>query len=128
MVVATDEAIRQQIKTAIGAHGMWKQRLSMAVDKGRSDIDATTAERDDACDFGKWLRGVLPALPAAQAQHGQAVRDLHARFHAQAATVVKLATSGQGPAARTSLQGPYADTSAALTKAMMDWQASLPGA
>jgi hypothetical protein len=121
MTVATGELV-DQIKAAIGAHGMWKQRLAQAIRTRSNEHDPATVQRDDRCDFGKWLQGALPRLSGEQAKDGQHIRDLHAKFHTEAANVLRLASSGQDAAATKALEGPYTAVSADLTKAMMDWQ------
>ena len=115
-----------QITKAIGAHGMWKSRLLSAISTGRLDTPVTTIERDDECDFGKFLHG--PDLDAGE--HASAdykkVRDLHAEFHKIAAEVARLAQTGRAADARTMVDnGRYATASGALTSAMMDWKRHL---
>ena len=121
--MATNDELVKQITAAVGAHGLWKQRLTGAIKTHSKDLDATTVKKDDQCDFGKWLRVALPTMSGDMARSGQQVRDLHSRFHVQAADVVKLAGGGQSQAAQQAMDGPYSTASAELTKAMIDWKA-----
>jgi methyl-accepting chemotaxis protein len=115
------------IDKAIGAHGMWKSRLKMAIDSGKIDAPIPTISADNKCAFGEWLYG--PEVTAAQkaSPHYQKVRTLHAAFHKQAAKVAEYATKGQKAEALKSigLAGDYAKASADLTTAMREWKAAL---
>jgi len=46
-------AIAEEITKAIGAHGMWKQRLRQAIDTGKSEFTVERVRPDNLCDFGK---------------------------------------------------------------------------
>ena len=111
-----------EINKAIGAHGMWKQRLRTAIDTSSSDITVAVARTDNTCAFGTWLYG----LPAAERTAGSAaeVRKLHAEFHTEAARVLQLALSGQKPEAERALgaNSAFAAKSGELTAAMMRWR------
>jgi hypothetical protein len=112
----------KELTAALGSHGLWKARLVQAVATGANTLDLQVVKQDDQCDFGKWLYRTLPGLTGEQAQRGQAVRDLHRTFHAEAAKVLTLATSGNAPAAKREMDGTYSRTSADLTKAIMEWK------
>ena len=56
-----DTNLDTQITKAIAAHAKWKRRLRDAIETGTSDIDTSTAGRDNVCEFGKWLHGDVPA-------------------------------------------------------------------
>jgi hypothetical protein len=60
----------------------------------------------------------------------RAVRELHARFHLEAARVLELALAGKrGEAtAAMALGSPFATVSSKLTAAMTAWRKDLPGA
>lgn len=115
-----DANFSTEIKNAIAAHGNWKAELQGAISSGKSGKSVADAKRDDACAFGKWLRGVSPDQRTPQ---HKAVADLHARFHQAAGHVLELATGGKTEDAKKAMAAgsAYADASAALTKAMMDW-------
>ena len=112
--------LAEQITKAIGAHGMWKQRLAQAIETGQSDVDVATVRRDDACEFGQWL------LTAGSGPDASEVRRLHSAFHAQAAEVLTHALAGHKEQAQNALapDQPFASASVALTSAMMKWKAS----
>jgi len=112
----------QEITKAVGAHGLWKQRITLAIKDGRSDTDPAHVEMDNQCDFGKWLYG-LPSVDQ-NSEHFKRVKVLHANFHKEAAKVLRLAITGQKAAAEKSLDlgGAYAKSSSDLTLAMMNWK------
>jgi methyl-accepting chemotaxis protein len=114
-------SIIDEIKKAVGAHGMWKARLRTAIDSGKSDIDVTKAGRDDQCEFGKWLYGPTLAQSHDCGDYRD-VKDLHAKFHAAAAKTLELALSGRKAEAEKMVgSGEFATCSAQLTAAMMRW-------
>lgn len=113
-----------EINKAIGAHGMWKQRLKAAIDASSSDVTVAQAGADNVCPFGTWFYG-LPAAERGE-PNAAAVRTLHAQFHTEAAAVLKLALAGRKPEAEKALGtgGAFASKSSELTSAMMRWQRS----
>jgi methyl-accepting chemotaxis protein len=112
----------EEITKAIGAHGMWKQRLRQAIDSGKSEFTVERVQPDNLCDFGKWLH----ALPAADkaGMNWKTVQELHARFHLEASRVLGLALSGQKQDAEKALanSSEFANISSNLTSAMMKWK------
>lgn len=115
----------EQINSAIGAHGAWKMRLSVAISTGRFDTDPQTVACDDKCAFGQWIHS--PAIdPATRAgMPYQVVRRLHAEFHKCASDVVVHAVSGRKTEARGLLQGEYTERSEKLTRALNKWKREL---
>lgn len=115
----------EEIVKAIGAHGMWKQRLRQAVDTGKSEFTVERVMPDNLCDFGKWLHGLPPSDKADE--NWKSVQGLHARFHHEAARILRLATSGRKAEAETglALASPFSDISGQLTTAMMKWKSTL---
>lgn len=115
----------EQINKAIGAHGLWKQRLRSAIDAGKSEFSVATMRLDNVCDFGKWLYSLPPAIKATDEY--KKVKDIHAKFHAEAANVLNFAVQGKKEDAEKSiaLGGAFAVLSADLTKAMMLWKKTL---
>jgi hypothetical protein len=105
---------------------MWKQRLKQAIDNGKSDFTIERVRPDNLCDFGKWLYS-LPAS-AQTSYHWRTVRELHGKFHAEAARVLGLAISGNKQEAEKALEteSHFAKISFELTGAMMKWVASQP--
>ena len=117
-------SLADEISKAIGAHGLWKQRLRGAIDSGKSDVSAADAAKDNLCEFGKWLYG--PAVSAADKTmpEYQAVKGLHARFHQCAAKVLAAALAGKKSEAEAMLgnTAEFATISGDLTRAMMAWK------
>lgn len=114
--------LEEQIKAAIGAHGMWKARLGMAIDTKSSRFSPATVRLDDQCDFGKWLRSVLdPSIKNSASYH--TCTDLHRQFHQMAANVLEMALAGRKDAAKQAMGvgSDFGRVSASLTKAMIDW-------
>src|SRR5512140_1919573 len=114
----------EELNKAIGAHGMWKTRLKMAIETGQSDAPVETIRQDNQCAFGKWLYGsTLPPTDKASG-HFKTVKELHAEFHRTAARVAELAMAGRKPEAEKmmSLGGEYSTISGKLTEAMMEWK------
>jgi len=109
----------EQVQAAIGAHGMWKARLRAAIDSGRSEFSVETVKRDDACDFGRWLK----AAGHEGADH-EKVRQLHAAFHTEAAKVLQLATTGKKTDAVSAMEfgGSFSKVSSTLVVALKGWQ------
>lgn len=112
---------QDEIKKAVGAHGMWKARLRAAITNGTAVPTPAQAAVDNACDFGRWLY----ALPAAQTRdaHFATVKDLHARFHAEAANVLRLVDAGKSAEATKAIGNgsPFDQVSTKLTNTLMDW-------
>jgi Chemoreceptor zinc-binding domain len=116
-----------EIDKAIGAHGMWKARLKIAIDSGKLDTPLDTIRADNKCAFGEWLYGHSISPAAKAAPQYPRVRDLHAAFHQQAARVAEAASTGDKASALKllALQGDYSKASAALTAAMREWKAAV---
>jgi len=47
--------VKEQIQSAIGAHGLWKGRLKDAIQWKTGDLSVAVVRDDRACGFGKWL-------------------------------------------------------------------------
>ena len=116
-----------EIDKAIGAHGMWKARLKLAIDSGKLDTPLDTIRADNKCAFGEWLYGHSISPAAKAAPQYPRVRDLHAAFHKQAARVAEAASTGDkaGALKLLALQGDYSKASAALTAAMREWKTAV---
>lgn len=114
----------EELDKAIGAHGLWKARLKLAIDTGKTDTPVEIIRQDDQCAFGKWLYGPTLTSMDKSSRHFNAVRQLHAEFHRTAARVVQLAVSGKKAEANAmmAMNGEYAAISGKLTQAMMEWK------
>lgn len=117
--------LKEQIKAAIAAHGAWKVRLKQAIENGNSDFKPDIVKLDNQCDFGKWLYSATPEVK--QSSFYDAVKKLHAEFHATAGKVLLLAVTGQKAEAEKAygLGSDYAKISALLTNEMMKWNNSV---
>jgi hypothetical protein len=114
----------QEIDKAIGAHGMWKTRLKMAIDTGKVDAPLDVIRTDNQCAFGKWLYGTTLSAADKTSPDYQAVKTLHAEFHKTAANVAELASSGKKAEAEKLMgfTGAFTLVSGKLTAAMMEWK------
>jgi methyl-accepting chemotaxis protein len=114
--------IQDQIKKAVGAHGMWKNRLREVIEAGKSEFTVAGVTRDDNCEFGKWLRGDFSLK--SHGAHYQNVLQLHAEFHKEVGRVLALALGGKKEVALKAIDAgtPFADLSAKLTREMVAWQ------
>ena len=114
------EGIQQAISKAIGAHGMWKNRLKTAIATRKSDVPVAKVCQDNQCEFGKWLYALDGRK---RTSRWQCVKAHHADFHKEAAAVLQLALEGRKDeaTARLSESSKFAVISSQLTKEMMDW-------
>jgi Chemoreceptor zinc-binding domain len=112
-----------QIKAAIGVHGLWKSKLKAAIDLGESDVTADVVRGDRNCAFGKWLHSL--DAEAGKSASCKTCKELHAKFHLAAASVLSLALAGKKQEALNALEnGEFVKTSADLTRALMAWSQS----
>ncbi|TKB60729.1 MAG: hypothetical protein E8D48_12255 [Nitrospira sp.] len=114
---------KEEIMKAIGAHGMWKTRLTQAIETGKIDAAVDTVRMDNQCAFGKWLYGTSLDANDKKSPHYEECKNLHAKFHQAAAQVVELAVVGKKHEAQQlmSLEGEYTKVSSKLTAAMSTW-------
>ena len=117
-------SFEDEITKAIGAHGMWKNRLRSAIDNGKADSNPVDVAKDNGCPFGQWLYGSTIPATARASEGYTAVRKLHADFHKCAAKVLECVSSGQKAQADALMAGEYAKISGDLTTAMMKWKAA----
>lgn len=117
----SDDNIKQQISDAMEAHGEWKHRLRQAAAVGERGLPVDDICRDDRCKFGKWLYSVQPSA-ADTGFHGTA-KELHAQFHKAAGDIAAMISRGEDQAAMSALTaGPFAETSAKLTRHLAQWK------
>lgn len=103
----------ETLEKAIAAHAAWKGKFRSFM-RGESDLEPTTVEKCNVCDFGKWLEGEGRAeLGPSHAE----VHRAHASFHTIAASVVRKKKAGdvEGAEASLSLTGEFTKTSTSLT-------------
>lgn len=96
----------------IGAHVMWKQRLTSFLAGSSEELNPDLIRLDDRCALGKWIYG--DGKPMSQLPRYEEVRALHAQFHQYAADVVNLHLSGNTAEAEKLLQGDYSRLSEKL--------------
>lgn len=113
--------LKDQISHAIGAHGVWKRRLAEAVQNGKSEFQSAKVEVDNACDFGKWLHQTIDPASKTHASY-TAVKEQHARFHKEAAKVLRLVEAGKLAEAKKVLEGDYATISSKLVQMLILWR------
>lgn len=119
---AAELDVTAQITKAIGAHGKWKARLVDAIERGEHNEDIATVGRDNVCEFGTWLHGARVA-PEHEMYRKQALAE-HARFHQEAASVLRLIDGGNisGARAAIDMDGAFTAISRELTATMTAWR------
>lgn len=79
---------------AVRAHSDWKMKLAMYLRKRDGSFKPDEVCQDNRCVMGKWIHGEGRAAFGSRPSFG-ALRDKHARFHREAAEVVRCADAGQ---------------------------------
>ncbi len=46
-------SLNDEIKKAVGNHGMWKKRLKNTIDTGKINVQISAIKADTHCNFGK---------------------------------------------------------------------------
>ncbi len=82
---------------AIQAHGEWKVKLRMAINK-KEQLDATTISADNQCPLGKWLHGEAKQKYSKLTSFLPCVTE-HAKFHKCAGNVARTVNAGKYPEA-----------------------------
>jgi len=118
-------SIKDEIHKGIGAHGMWKHRITDAINTGKSEWSPPLVRQDNQCEFGKWLHACQAGDKTPV--HYDKVKELHAQFHKAAADVLQLALAGKKAEAEAAiaLKSEYKMASSALTSQMMAWKKSV---
>lgn len=116
-------SLQEEIKKAVGAHGMWKKRLLDAIETGKSEFNPDNVVKDNNCDFGKWLYGDTISATAKAMPEYQMCRQLHEKFHKIAGDVLRMAVNGQKDQALAAIspQSEFGTLSTSLTQALMKW-------
>ncbi len=114
-----------EIDRAIVSHSRWKARLREAIASASSDVSVATARSDHNCDFGKWLQA-LPSTTLGGVS-SQQLRDLHSRFHREAAHVLELALARRKSEAEAAMASgsPFTTVSTDLVMALTQWKVDL---
>ena len=121
-------AMINAINDAIGAHGIWKMRLSTAIKSGKCEITAAHACRDDQCAFGKWLYGPTIDPATKTGTPYQVIKRLHAEFHSTAGSILAYVERGDPAAAAAAMSGDYTQRSERLVQGLMKWKGELAAA
>lgn len=97
MTIDAKDVLCEQIANAVTSHGLWKARLEEAIETGHSEWTPAHVAPCNNCDFGKWLE----ELPDSQkTEYYRFMFDTHAKFHAEASAILRLALDGDKDAAR----------------------------
>ncbi|MEI7606345.1 MAG: CZB domain-containing protein [Rhodospirillaceae bacterium] len=123
MATKPGEELRREITEAIHYHSIWKRRLRLAIDTGKTDIATEELGRDDQCEFGRWLRS--PSFSEAERDGTyEAVCHLHTQFHRVAAATLQMALNGNKEEAERCMDvsGVYSRASRRLIRALSSWR------
>ena len=118
-----DMGMAEEIDKALLAHGEWKKRLALIIEKGDKDLSPEAVAKDDQCEFGRWL--YLEIAPEARTQLiYEKARKLHADFHVEAGRVLALALSGRRLEAMEAIEtaSDFTCLSGALAFALGQWR------
>jgi hypothetical protein len=120
-----NQAMIGEIVNAIGAHGAWKLKLRVAINRGESDVPPEKVCRDDRCPFGRWIHGTTidPQIKAGLPY--QVVRRLHAEFHQSASQVLGLAVQQKRAQAEAMYADEFTQRSEKLVRALTKWKGEL---
>lgn len=114
--------MEKNIEAAIAAHLAWSERFGDAIAHRVLPEALRTAGYDDQCTFGKWLYGL--GDDAKRNRHYRNVKDLHYRFHTEAAEIVRLLEAAFYDEAKLRLGEDFARSSVALLTALREWAAA----
>jgi len=116
--------MKYEITNAMYAHQNWRIKLELAIEQSEIDVPVEFIRSDLHCKFGKWLfDGSIPA-EIVESEIYKKVRELHARFHEEAAKVAAVAVSGNQKNAIKLLgsDGEYDRTSRQLMELLGKWK------
>jgi hypothetical protein len=119
-------SLHDEIRNAIGAHGLWKSRLASAIETGKSEFTPEAVCTDNQCAFGKWLYGTTITPADKRGAHYETVRKLHTEFHKVTGDVLKMALTGKKDEAQRLVDphSRYISLSGELIRTMMKWAES----
>lgn len=118
--------MKEEIKNAIVAHGAWKERLTNAIETGKSEFSPVIVKTDNNCAFGKWFYSL--SIEDKKTEFYQPVKELHAKFHEEAGKILDLAISGKKEEAKKAMDigSEYLKTSSKLILLLSKWNSTLP--
>ncbi len=105
---------------AIAAHLQWMQLFKAAAETGSVTEKLERSGYDDLCAFGMWLYNQDDVVKLTA--DFRRVKDLHYRFHVEAALIVSQLKAGHFELARQMLGGDFARVSSSLIQALRAWQ------
>lgn len=115
------KAVKYEIERALKSHRLWKADLTLDLDRGSTARDPVLVRLDDQCAFGIWLHQTATPVCRLNPRFSR-IAKLHAAFHVEAASVVRLIASGRIEEARASVQlGKYATSTNALVQELTEW-------
>jgi methyl-accepting chemotaxis protein len=75
------------VDKVIAAHGQWKTKFRVAINR-KDQLDAATIARDDCCELGKWIHGPIKMRLGRHPQFTELLRS-HMRFHIEAGEIAR---------------------------------------
>ena len=119
-------SIKDEINSAIAAHGQWKHKLKKAIDTGECESTPEKVKKDNNCSFGKWLHERIDPQYKSSPYYNEVLK-MHADFHSEAGEILRLALNGKPEDAnkKIGLGSPFNSISAELTRKMGEWRDTL---
>ncbi|MDX2471136.1 MAG: CZB domain-containing protein [SAR324 cluster bacterium] len=121
MKITDGKEIADQINLAVGIHGLWKSRITDAINTGKSEWEPAFVTPCGNCDFGKWLDGLDEEN---KTEEFQKVYAIHSDFHKEAGRILAMALDGKKSDAEAAVDegSEYQKLTSSLTLAMMGWK------
>lgn len=113
--------MKNAFSEAIASHLAWTHAFTDAIEKSEVTEAIRLCGYDDMCKFGKWLYSLEDEIKLTPAY--RKTKDLHYRFHVEAAQVANLMVATRFDQAKHALHGDFAETSDKLVQAIRDWEA-----
>ena len=114
--------------SAIQEHATWKIKLrDYAYGWPREKLDATLVGQDNVCAFGQWLYGEGKSIMSERSKYSELVK-LHAEFHHQAESLIKMIECGQAAQAKIMLgdrESAYGQVTLKVVTTLMELKAAL---
>lgn len=117
--------MKSEIQAAIVAHRIWKERLSTAIELGKSEFLPEIVKTDNNCAFGKWFYNI--SIEDKKTEYYQSVKEFHAKFHQEAGKILDLALAGKKEEAKKAMEvgSEYSKISSKLIMLLNIWEKSL---
>lgn len=108
---------------AIRAHSDWKIKLSNYLRNPDGSLKSVDVEPDNKCPLGQWIHGE-GAKYSALSEY-ETLKSEHAKFHKEAATVIRKADSGENVSEEVALgaDSNFANASSSVVSAIMKMKA-----